>query len=743
MNLIQRFQFAMTQARLAIEYMKRGVPQEVESFRVGRPLSIPTDMADLTDAYRMVPAAFAGVRAIANHAAAVPQVVYRRRKGSDQVVTDHPLAEMLNPTSGKFNDWCTAYSGKQATFAFMGCVGTGYWLKDAEFRSRPTEFRVLRPDWIQPVPGKDRPVLYYLWGPPGSQEKQRIAAEDIVPFRYWNPLSDIFGQSPLLASRKNLVLQLYMMAFNEDFFANGAVLGGVVGFKQAQGRDFMKQQKEVFNDEHRGLGNQFKWRFVSGVEQIVELGKNFKDLQFNEGLTATERAVLRSLGVPPVICGYAEEQSYATAHEQKAEFYEGTIQPLCQLADGEVNLHVAPLFGRDLYVRSDFSNVEALLPKMEVASNAAGSAFNNGVITVGEYRQWIKSRRVPDLQTTERDKLYQNEIEQARGEDPSSAPDGGSDPAPAASYRSPVEQLIDQVNRDIRTRLEAERRETAKKKIAQIVARLEVHLPRFLRVILSVFRDQEDALMENRDRLTFADLGPVDAVLAGVRNGATKKVQGAFSEIVKSVGQEEIAGFGAGLKFNSTSELALEFIERWGAEQVVLIDQTTADTVRRAIKDALLEAQLAGDNIVETADRIMQAGIRNGMEIRRSRATNIAQTETNAALSFADLEAWRQSGVVETKVWNDEDDEDVRESHRIGGTEKNLDEPFNVGGHLMQYPADPAGPVEERAECRCFLTAGKLKLSYRVNAIRSRIAAMVDPPDEESARSNGSGVARC
>ena len=138
---------------------------------------------------------------------------------------------------------------------------------------------------------------------------------------------------------------------------------------------------------------------------------------------------------------------------------------------------------------------------------------------------------------------------------------------------------------------------------------------------------------------------------------------------------------------------------------------------------------------------IMEAGIRNGMEMRRERAVMIAQTETNAAMSFADVEAWKQSDVVETKVWNTQADDAVRDSHaELDGVEIPIDEAFDVGGSPMMHPADPAGPAGEVIECRCFLTPGKLKLSYRIAATRSRIAALLPPPTE-TARHNGNGVA--
>lgn len=56
------------------------------------------------------------------------------------------------------------------------------------------------------------------------------------------------------------------------------------------------------------------------------------------------------------------------------------------------------------------------------------------------------------------------------------------------------------------------------------------------------------------------------------------------------------------------------------------------------------------------------------------------------------------------RVWRNRGDAFVRPSHQIaGGQKRDLGEPFEVGRALLLYPGDPDGPIEEIANCRCWL----------------------------------------
>lgn len=79
----------------------------------------------------------------------------------------------------------------------------------------------------------------------------------------------------------------------------------------------------------------------------------------------------------------------------------------------------------------------------------------------------------------------------------------------------------------------------------------------------------------------------------------------------------------------------------------------------------------------------------------------IAVTETGIAFESGRHDAMVQAG-AEWKVWITSEDDRVRASHAaLHETTVPIHEPFDVGGHELQYPCDPAGPAAEIISCRC------------------------------------------
>jgi hypothetical protein len=90
------------------------------------------------------------------------------------------------------------------------------------------------------------------------------------------------------------------------------------------------------------------------------------------------------------------------------------------------------------------------------------------------------------------------------------------------------------------------------------------------------------------------------------------------------------------------------------------------------------------------------------------------------ATSYAELESYKQSGVVEKRMWNTSLDDAVRDSHggstgtsetgiNIDGQVRVMGDPFQLGdGELADAPGIGAGGAPLSAgnaiSCRCFLT---------------------------------------
>ncbi|WP_280185470.1 phage minor head protein [Nocardia gipuzkoensis] len=85
-------------------------------------------------------------------------------------------------------------------------------------------------------------------------------------------------------------------------------------------------------------------------------------------------------------------------------------------------------------------------------------------------------------------------------------------------------------------------------------------------------------------------------------------------------------------------------------------------------------------------------------------ARNEAVAAFNATRLAAAVEHATETGVRLDKQWIALDDARTRPTHVDADRQRvAIDQPFVVGGHHLQFPHDPDGPIEEIANCRCVL----------------------------------------
>lgn len=86
-----------------------------------------------------------------------------------------------------------------------------------------------------------------------------------------------------------------------------------------------------------------------------------------------------------------------------------------------------------------------------------------------------------------------------------------------------------------------------------------------------------------------------------------------------------------------------------------------------------------------------------------ARAYGIADNEVLAAFGWTANETAIIYGARE-REWRTQGDDRVRPTHQdVDGQIRKMNEPFLVGGALLNYPGDSSGPLVETANCRCYV----------------------------------------
>lgn len=123
----------------------------------------------------------------------------------------------------------------------------------------------------------------------------------------------------------------------------------------------------------------------------------------------------------------------------------------------------------------------------------------------------------------------------------------------------------------------------------------------------------------------------------------------------------------------------------------------------RARTERTLRDTLAPDTgvFVRTSDGLVQSG-----RTWAATADGIARTEATAAFGNSTLNDLFEAGARRAK-WVTRHDKKVRDTHAAAdGQTTPLGEGFLVGGYILNFPGDPAGPPAETYSCRCVLVDG-------------------------------------
>lgn len=143
-------------------------------------------------------------------------------------------------------------------------------------------------------------------------------------------------------------------------------------------------------------------------------------------------------------------------------------------------------------------------------------------------------------------------------------------------------------------------------------------------------------------------------------------------------------------------------------DRAIKIAEDVNDETEKQLRATITEAVSNGEAWTELSARVQDV-FGNASTVRADR---IARTETSRAQTFGDLEAWKQSGVVESKEWFTAEDERVCPfCNALDGRVEDIDTNFFDKGDTFEQGDDqslslsyddvPGAPLH--VNCRCVL----------------------------------------
>lgn len=624
--------------------------------------------------------------------------------GEDQVISErHPFWKFWNqpnplPQFTREAIW-------QLHQTYLKLVGEACMVIEKDMFGYPKELWPLPPSWMIGTPTAGNP--FYTIRTPSAIIAQ-IHVNDMFIQMELNPADPYgrgLGQAQGVADE--VEIDEYAAAFQKRFFYNDATPNSIVSVEGADA-DALERFEARWNSQHRGVENSHRTAITTGKVTAIKMADNMKDLDMIQGRTWTRDEVLSHFHVPREIMGITENSNRSTAEAAQYIYAQNVLTPELRKRQIAVNTQLVPYWGDDLQFEYD----EIIPHNQEFDKAVAIEGWNAGLLLQNEARAKL------DMEPTEQGDVFQapllfgyvspkqNLSQGATGSDMGSTTDPydrvyeETDPATGIKERKASVSPLDQQAIQQMERMQRSAERQARNVFTQ-------HLSRQRRDILNAFRHSAKGKKDDGDGDMDALRQQLEGIVAPVERAEI--VMGYVEKLVDwSQDEQQIRDLLSGI-WRQAYEQSQGIMEnlyqlknpykpqvrdvfgRMGGQKIARdISTTTRSRIVEIIDRGLADG-------LDISDMTQQIGA--AADLAESRAQLIAQQETYNAISAANFDSMKESGVNRHK-WITRGDSDVRATHRkLNGQIRNIGDAFANG---LRYPRDPEGPASEVLRCRCW-----------------------------------------
>ena len=353
------------------------------------------------------PSVYAAVKLRADALTRPPLRVYRQGAatggaggyggGSDgdrraPVSPSHPVAQLLE----RVNPWHTRTDLWRATETYLCLWGAAFWAIERGADGEP-ELWPLRPDRMVVIPDRQQYVRGFVYRGLSASPMEPVAytPEEIVWLRYFNPLEELAGLSPLAPARLSADMGHEGLSFNRHLLRNSARPDFLLLTNQEMNEAELEEFYARWEMRYQGASNARRPAVASAVRDVKTLGLSHRDIDFIQGLRWSLEEVSRTYGVPKLLLGDFERATYANVQASERMFWRNTIVPEVRFLEEQLNRMLLPRLGYpQLRVEFDLSVIEALQEDENNRVQRETALLDRGVLTINEVR---RERNLPEV----------------------------------------------------------------------------------------------------------------------------------------------------------------------------------------------------------------------------------------------------------------------------------------------------------------------------------------------------------
>jgi HK97 family phage portal protein len=267
-----------------------------------------------------VSAVYACVQAIAETAASLPLILFRRGEDGDRErASDHPLYRVLHDMA---NPEQTALEFREYMQAPVLLKGNAFAKIVRGYDGQVRELWPLNPDNVQVR--RTPSGLVYEHSKEGVLT--RLLAHEVLHLRHRLGDDGVLGVSPIAAARGVVELAIAENQHGVSTFTNGAKLLGVLKFP---GKLKPEQRQAIgasWASQHAGAANAGRTAILEEGVDFQALSMSLEDASWIEARKLSVIEVCRLFRVPPSIVGAMEQSNYSNSVEMARQFATQTLR---------------------------------------------------------------------------------------------------------------------------------------------------------------------------------------------------------------------------------------------------------------------------------------------------------------------------------------------------------------------------------------------------------------------------------
>lgn len=310
--------------------------------------------------------------------------LYRGRGQNKKLAENSPAGRLLQYV----NPFWTPKRLARMDELCMCLWGESFWAVERK-NGKPNEIWWLKPSKVRPHLHPENYIDYWLYEPLNASQPIRFETNEIIWFRYPNPLDEFTAISPVVAARLAAESASAMMKSNKNLFVNGLKLGGIVTptdkvtFTETQAEDI----ELALEKRAKGVDKAHKWLVLRYEAQLQGMNVSPKDAEFLGGLKVTLKQVANAYGIPVPLLNDMESATLTNSREYQSILWTNALKPDAELRAEEIEEQFLPLFRGEIdHCAYDFTEVEPLQEAKSESWMRERQAIDVGRYTINEIR---------------------------------------------------------------------------------------------------------------------------------------------------------------------------------------------------------------------------------------------------------------------------------------------------------------------------------------------------------------------